>query len=87
MNIAFNQNCQLIISEIPERGEHKYVLEVIEKVSDNTIQEVFINREESAAIDIVDGLYKYKKLLTNNEEFITTLDLSKVNNPDHSIGD
>lgn len=70
MNWTFNQNCQLIFLDTPDKNEYTHTLEVIEKQSDKTIYGIFIDRTESVDIEIEDGLYHYYLLQTNNGEFI-----------------
>lgn len=70
MNWTFNQNCQLVFLDAPDKNEYTHTLEVVEKQSDKTIYGIFIDRTDSVNINIEDGLYCYYLLQTNNSEFI-----------------
>ena len=83
MNWTFNQNCQLIIDEIPEKGS-KHLLEVI--IYPNDAYEMFVDRIGSIKLDLPeDGLYQYKYLTTDRDP--STIDISTIPNNDNSIGD
>ena len=65
MNWTFNQNCQLILDEIPDKGENENVVEILFGKQDGSFK-YFINRISPLIYEIPqDGIYKYICLPTD----------------------
>ena len=83
MNWAFNQNCQLVISDLPNKGAYAHTLEMI--VDPDGTKMLYKDRSESIVEHVKDGLYNYYLLLTNLNP--DTIDINKISLHDNSIGD
>lgn len=93
MNWTFNQNCQLIINDLPD---HQYnLLEILVNESEGTFFTQFNRSESTWSIDIpLDGLYTMYILDTQRTQEDLDKELKKgwfkfkdwVNSPDHSVG-
>lgn len=65
MNWTFNQDCQLIIDELPNKENNDNVVEIIFGKQQGSFK-YFINRTSSLVYDIAqDGIYKYMCIPTN----------------------
>lgn len=83
MNWTFNQNCQLIISECPNKGEFTNSFEII--VDPDGIHKEYHNRTNSIIEFVKDGLYQYYLLLTNRD--LDDINFNDVISNNNSIGD
>lgn len=83
MTCRFNQNCQLIIEELPDKEGYNNVIEIVRiNEADNTFFEVRINRTDPFIIDVPqDGWYLYFKGISNdNLEELTTNTAQDIEN-------
>lgn len=69
MNWHFNQNCELVIDDIPTTG----TIEVL--VKDGNIWATAIDREIPLTVKVDDGLYEYYQLPSNTAEPIKVEEL------------
>ena len=83
MNWTFNQNCQLIISECPNKGEFINSFEII--VDPDGIHKEYRNRINSIIEFVKDGLYQYYLLLTNRD--LDEINFNEVISNNNSKGD
>lgn len=83
MNWTFNQNCQLIIDNILDRGGHPHSIEVI--ICPNGAYNIYVDRNEKIILDLPeDGLYLYKYLLTDTDP--STIDITTIPDANTSVG-
>lgn len=84
MNWTFNQNCQLIIDETPDKNGYIHLLEVL-FFPDGT--HLCFSDRNSPIVEYLpkDGLYIYRYLLTNEDP--SNIDISKIPASSNSIGD
>lgn len=65
MNWHFNQNCELVIDEIPTKGGG-HIIEVL--VKDGNVWATAVDREIPLIVKVDDGLYEYHQLNLNTTE-------------------
>ena len=83
MNWTFNQNCQLIIDNILDKGDRLHSIEVI--IYPNGGYNIYIDRNEKIILDLPeDGLYLYKYLLTDTDP--STIDITTIPDANTSVG-
>ena len=67
MNWHFNQNCELVIDDIPTPGTKDHVIEVL--VKDGNIWATAVDREEiPLTVKVEDGLYEYYQFESDTAE-------------------
>ena len=76
MNWTFNQNCQLIIEELPDKRSFSHIIEVVFFPNDSYTTYVDRNAGEPIVESIKDGLHIYRYLLTNDNP--SDIDISKI---------
>lgn len=95
MEWNINQNGEVVISQLPDKGEYEHVLEFIASTIDPNFYASYIDRDQTLVFELpVDGLYKYYVLPSNRsvEELHNIcqdgLDkfLEVMNNAENSIG-
>lgn len=82
MNWYFNQNCELVIEDLPK--ENKSGLHTIEiLVKNGEVWATAVNRNESLVVSVEDGLYKYYIIYESSEN--PDIDVSQLGDPEERI--
>lgn len=69
MEWNINQNGEVVITQLPEKGEYSHVLEFIASTVNPSVYKAYVNRTETLVFKLPDdGLYKHYILLSNRSE-------------------